>query len=185
MARRRKVYDPAAATVASLERRDREAEKRRLEAMGAKVQTDRGGRILSAYRSNVFNLLLTRGSITPNHHDAAHRLSLDWAAWKGLDGKPETFGEVVDGGCGAAELVTDRMIRAGRDVNRALVAMEPLSRVILERFMVATVEEDRPMAWRGVMERIGIKARERQTLLVVAALEELRAFYQEPGRVAA
>jgi hypothetical protein len=95
------------------------------------------------------------------------------------------FGEVVDGGQGAAELVTDRMIRAGRDVDRALSSVEPLSRVILEAFMVATVEEDRAMAWRGIMERLGVRVKERQTRAVVDALEGLRMFYEEPGKVAA
>ena len=185
MARRRKPHDPAQATEAALRRREAEAEKARLVAQGATVSVDRAGKIISAWRSNVFNLLLTRGTITPNHHDAAHRLSLDWAAWKGLDGKPEAFGEVVDGGGGCAELVTDRMIRAGRDVSFALSSVDALSRVILEAFMVATVEEDRPMAWRGIVERIGIRARERQTEAVVASLEALRVVYQEPGRVAA
>jgi hypothetical protein len=41
------------------------------------------------------------------------------------------------------------------------------------------------MEWRGLMERLGIKAREKQTTAVVCALEALRAQYQEPGRVAA
>jgi hypothetical protein len=185
MARRRKPTDPNAATRANEAKAERDAEIARLRSMGAAVNLDRAGRILSAYRSNVFNLLLARGTINANHHDAAGWLAEQWAMWKGLDGRGDTLSEVVDGGSGCRELVSDRMIRGGRDVGRALSSVEPLSRVILEAFMVATVEEDRAMAWRGIMERIGIKSRDRQTQAVVSALEELRVFYQEPGRVAA
>lgn len=185
MARRRKPHDPAAATRAAIERRERDEERKRMEAQGATVKTDRTGRIVSAYRSNVFNLLLQRGTITSNHHDAAARLSSVWAAWKGLDGGPDKSGELVDGASGCREIVTDRMIRAGREVDWALSSVDPLSRVILEAFMVATVEEDRPMAWRGIVERIGIKARDRQTEVVVASLEALRSVYQDaPARAA-
>lgn len=181
---RRKPHDPAKAMQAALERREEQANLAIAVAQGANISTDKVGRVISVWRSNVFRLLLERGTITQNHHDAAYDLANDWAAWKGLDGKGER-GEYVDGGKGSAELITDRMIRAGRDVKRALSQLDPLSRVILEAFMVATVEEDRPMSWRGIMERLGIKAREKQTALVVASLEALRVAYEEPGKVAA
>lgn len=181
---RRKPHDPAKALQAALDRREQEANLAAAIAQGAIISTDKVGRVVSLWRSNVFRLLLERGTITQNHYDAAYDLANAWATWKGLDGKGER-GEFVDGGSGCTELVTDRMIRAGRDVSRALSQLDPLSRVILEAFMVATVEEDRPMAWRGIMERIGIKVREKQTALVVASLEALRVAYEEPGRVAA
>jgi hypothetical protein len=60
-----------------------------------------------------------------------------------------------------------------------------MSRSIVEAFMIATVEEDRPMAWRGIVARLGIRVREQQTRAVVAALEALRVAYEEPGKVAA
>jgi hypothetical protein len=182
---KRKPHDPAAALRAASDRAQHKAEALRIKAQGGDVRLDAGGRIISAWRSNVFRLLLERGTITPNHHDAAYTLAKDWAAWKGLDGKPETFGQFVDGGSGSAELITDRMLNGGRRVRRALEAIDPLSRVILEAFMVATVEEDRAMAWRGIMERLKITGRERQTALVVAALEALRVQGEEPGRRAA
>jgi hypothetical protein len=176
MSRRHKPHDPAKV--------ERDAEKARLIAMGAQLVLDRGGKVVSARRSNVFNLLLQRGTITADHYDAAYTLANEWAAWKGLDGRGER-GEYVDGGSGCAELITDRMIKAGKAVARTLSAVDPASRVILEAFMVVTVEEDRGMAWRGVMERLGVNAPEKQTRMVVASLEALRAQYQEPGRVAA
>lgn len=178
MARRNKPYDPAAST---RERKERAAEVARLQSQGATVKVDRAGRIITAYRSNVFNLLLTRGTITPNQYDAAYRLSLDWAAWKGLEGKPEQIGA----GSGSAELVSDRMINAGRRVESALSTVDPVCRYILEAFMEATVEEDRPMSWRGIMQKLGWTNRERQTELVIQSVEQLRAHYQEPRRAAA
>jgi hypothetical protein len=62
MARRHKPHDPAKAT---RERLEEAAERKRMEGQGATVTTDRAGKIVSARRSNVFNLLLQRGTITP------------------------------------------------------------------------------------------------------------------------
>lgn len=186
MARKAKrPHDPAAATRAAFERRDREAEIARLIAGGAEVTTDHAGRIISARRSNVFSLLLSRGTITPNQHDAAYRLAQDWATWKGLDGKGERS-EAVDGGSGSAELVTDRMIQAGRRVGAALYELPGTGARLMHTFMVATVEEDRPMAWRGLVQRtLGITTRDRQTEAVVGALEALRQVYEQPRAKAA
>ncbi len=185
MAKKRKPHDPAAAARAELERREREAEIQRLRAQGATVTTDRGGKIISARRSNVFNLLLARKTITQNQHDAAYRLATDWAIWKGLDGKGERS-EAVDGGSGSAELVTDRMIQAGRRVFMVIGGLREDREALLAAFMVATVEEDRPMMWRGVVERVlGETVRDKQTAAVVDALEALRAVYEQPRRAAA
>lgn len=195
MARRHKPKSPEQIAAEKLERRRQamEAVNMQPEAAGlvahAETHIERTGRKSGrnrAWRSNVFRLLLERKAITPSHYDAAQRLIEQWAAWKGLDGKPETFGEVVDGGGGSAELVTDRMIKGGRQVSDILGHLDPLSRVILEHFMVATVEEDRPMAWRGIMQRVGIVSRDKQTACVVGALEALRVAYEAPReRVAA
>lgn len=184
MAKARKArapYDPAAATRAALERKDREAEIARLIAGGATVTTDRAGQIISARRSNVFTLLLARGTITPNQYDAAYRLAQDWATWKGLDGRGDGGTEFVDGGSGCAELVTDRMIQAGRRVANVSRDLAPHHMKLLTAFMVATVEEDRPMDWRGIVDRIcGETARDDRSGKVVGALEALRQIYEQP-----
>lgn len=179
---KRKPHDPAKAT----EERLRNAEEvARLKAAGAEVTIDkRTGRLISARRSNVFTLLLARGTITQNHHNAAYDLAEAWAAWKGLDGKGEAFGGIVDGGNGSAELVTDRMIRAGKWVVATLDPIHADDARILTAFMVATVEEDRPMAWRGIMERCGVFGRDRQTSAFVAACEALRAVVEGDRRAA-
>lgn len=183
MATRRQPHDPAREE----RRKERDVEAKRLERQGAAVKRDRAGHIISAHRSNVANLLLTRGTITQGHHDAFTRLAEAWAIWKALDGRDQT-GEFVDNGRTPPDqrcLVTDRQVRAGKDVAWIMRSLEPMSRIILEAFMVATVEEDRPMAWRGIMERIGIVTRDKQTQLVVAALEELQGLLQQPRERAA
>ncbi len=180
--RTRKPYDPAKVTA---ERLERQAELARLKAQGAEVTVDkRTGQVISARRSNVFNLLLARGTITQNHHNAAYRLAEWWAAWKGLDGKGAGFSHPVDGSSGSAELVTDRMLSAGRFVSRTLQAVSAADALILGAFMVATVEEDRAMAWRGIMERLGYHVRERQTDAFVGAVEALRAVVEGERRAA-
>lgn len=157
------------------------AEYHRLKLMGADVNIDKyDGKIVSARRTNVFTVLLTAGAITPNHHDAAYRLAEDWAEWKGLAGAGDRTSK-VDGGLGCAELVTDRMISAGKAVARTLAMVGPMDRELLQAFMVATVEQDRPMVWRGIVERVtGITARDRQSTVIWMALENLRACYEQP-----
>lgn len=182
MTRRRKPSDPQEIVAKRIERQARDAEAKRLEKQGATVKRDRAGQILSAYRSNVFRSLLEAGGITPNQYDAAYRLAQDWAAWKGLDGKPERS-EFVDGGSGAAELVNDRMIRAGRDVAEALASVGLANRDLLEALMEAVVEHDRPMLWRGIVERVTGETRQKeQRERVVGALENLRRWYELPKR---
>lgn len=175
----------------SQDKQERLEEIRRLKAQGASVTLDRGGRIVSAYRSNVFNLLLQRGSITQNHHDAAYRFCQEWAAWKGLDGGGNPSAEKVDNGgsAGSKALVTDHMIRAGRQVTRFLSELDPAQQDLLIALTVATVEEDRPMMWRGIVERVtGETVRDKQTKMVVACLQALTKATEAPkaqNRVAA
>lgn len=179
---RRRPSDPQDIQRRRAERIANEREIDRLQSQGATVKLDSARRIMSAFRSNVFTRLLDSKTITLGQHDASETLRADWAAWKGLDGRPEQ-GEYVDGGSGSHELLTDRMINAGRKVERDLAQVGPMDRALLEAFMVATVEEDRPMQWRGIVERVtGATQAVRQSQMVVAALENLRRVYAEPRR---
>lgn len=179
---KRKPHDPAAAAKAHNERLEREAEITRLQSQGVVVNLDNRRHIISARRSNVFRLLLERRSITESQYDAAYRLSLDWAAWKGLDGKPDGGNAgYVDGGGGCREIVTDRMIAGGRAVRRALADVPPIERKLLEAFMVITVEEDAVRLWRVVVKQIASDdSKRRQLQLMVGALEFLRQAYEGP-----
>lgn len=182
---KRNPHDPAARIKAENERREQAQEIERLKASGAEVTLDRGGKLISARRSNVFMLFLARKTIELGHYNAVYELAEDWAIWKGLDGKADRMGELVDGASGCREIVTDRMIAAGRRVNATLSELRPKSRIILEHFMVATVEEDRAMQWRGIMERIGIKTPHKQAPAIVEALEDLRQHREGRERRAA
>lgn len=185
MGKKRKPHDPAQLARQEAERAARKDEVQRLVSSGATVKTDAAGRIVSAWRTNVFNLLLTRKSITADHYIAASTFCDQWAAWKGLDGGPDR-GEKVDGSSGSKELVTDRMIKAGREIADTLDRLDRTHAKLLCAFAVATVEEDRPMEWRGIVEReTTITVRDKQTALVVAMLDELRAVYEGPRRAAA
>lgn len=189
---RRRPHDPAKAAIAALERHHRDQETNRLEAMGATVNRDRAGHILSAYRSNVFTRLRDakpRPAINAGQHDAAMQLVVLWAAWKGLDGGGDRLDEKVDAAGSAsltAALVTDRMLRAGYEVAEVLAGVGLMDRALLAAFMVATVEEDRPMEWRGIVQRLtGEDRRERQAAMVACALENLRRYFHEPRARAA
>lgn len=174
--RNRKPSDPMEIMRQAAERRDRDAEITRLKTMGATVTIDnRNGRILGAYRSSVFKILLESKAITQNQFNAAQELVEQWAAWKGLAGSQGASAGFVDGGTGCVELVTDRMIKAGKDVARILAHVGPMDRELIEAFMVAVVEEDRAMVWRGIVMRVtGITQPIRQSQVVVSALENLR-----------
>ena len=174
--RNRKPSDPMEIMRQVAERRDRDAEITRLKTMGAIVTIDnRNGRILGAYRSSVFKILLESKAINQNQFNAAQELVEHWAMWKGLAGSQGASAGFVDGGTGCVELVTDRMIKAGKDIAKILAHVGPMDRELIEAFMVAVVEEDRAMVWRGIVMKVtGISQPIRQSQVVVSALENLR-----------
>jgi len=191
LGKKRKPHDPSAQARAEAERKARKAEVERLTAAGANVKTDAAGRIISAWRTNVFQVFLTRKTIDQDQFSAAHRLAQTWAIWKGLEGKREQLMEVV---CGSGELeppetgfiAAQRQEEAGARVATILFSLSRQDAALIAAFMVATVEEDRPMEWRGIVEReTGIAVRDRQTEAVVQALTALRSVYEQPRRAAA
>lgn len=182
MSRRRRPYDPGAAEVARQARLEQRAEAARLKAQGAEVSLDPAGRVVSAFRRNVFGALLRAGALSQSQHDAAMRLTSDWATWKGLDGRPEELVR-VDGGEGRRELVTDRMIAAGRRVEAALGDVGRADRGLLAALVADAVEADRPAPWRQTVADVTGERREKeQREKVVNALENLRLWYEAPRR---
>lgn len=182
MSGRRRPYDPGAAEQVRQQRLERRAEAARLKAHGAEVSLDPSGRVVAAFRRNVFGALLRAGALTQNQHDAALRLTADWAIWKGLDGRPEERVR-VDGGGGCAELVTDRMLAAGRRVAAALGDVGRADRALLAALIGDAVEADRPAPWRQTVVRVAGETREKeQREKVVNALENLRLWYEAPRR---
>jgi hypothetical protein len=146
------------------------------------IRRDAKGRATAAWRSSVIAALSRAGALNQGQVNAAEDFAKLWAQWKGLEGRPEVVGKPTDGG--ARDLLTDRMIHGGRAVEGVLAGLGPLSRRLLKAFMVAMVEEDRPMSWRGVVERETGEAREKeQRAMAVFAFEELRLVTE--GRIAA
>lgn len=187
MSRRRKPFDPAAQARALAERKIEDENVVHALRYGGEVNRDKAGRVTSIYRANVFNRLLEAKptpAIERGHYDAAMWLVEAWAKWKGFDGGPDHGAEKVD--CGAMSpdrrsLVTDRMISGGKLVMWALSGVGPMDRELLAELMKATVECDRPMEWREIVERVsGEGRRERQVSIVSSALENLRRHINEP-----
>lgn len=178
--RRSKPTDPATIQQRRADRLANEGEIKRLRDAGAVVNLDRARLILSAYRANVFRKLLEARTISQAQAGAAERLCEDWAAWKGLDGKPAPL-PIPSGPGGTAECVTDRMIKAGDRVRAALEAVGPMDRELLIALVMAAVEEDRAMNWREIVQRVtGVLQTVRQSQMIVAALENLARVYGEP-----
>lgn len=206
MGKRTKPKSPEQILAERAEQRRKDFEAAGLDPMTAglaayaDVRTTRTGQKhgrTGAWRSNVFNLLLERKTITQGHQGAALQLAETWAVWKGLDGKAEGNGEFVDNGRSPPDqrcLVSDRQVRAGKDVTWVMGQLQPLHRKVLEAFMVATVEEDRAMSWRGIMQRLGVTegeikvgddTKERQAWTVRSALDELQVVFHQPKAKAA
>src|SRR5436190_7923033 len=85
----RKPTDPQEIARQRAERAATDAEIGRLRSSGAVVKLDRARRIISAYRASPFVKLRDSETITTGQAAAAERLCLEWAAWRGLDGRPE------------------------------------------------------------------------------------------------
>mgnify|MGYP001331226779 CR=1 FL=1 len=182
----KRPHNPATAEHARQQRLEREAEARRMEAQGATVTKDkRTGEILGAHRPNVFKAFLTQKPtpiITQSQYNAAMMLTEAWARWKGLDGRGDRDVGKVDGGTAAGELVTDRMMRAGRELHRVLSQVGPMDRELLKALVATTVEDDQPRPWRDVVAaHTGVLVKDKQSSMIVAALENLRRVYEGPS----
>ena len=172
---RRKPADPQEVTRRRAERLATEAEVTRLRAVGAVVKLDRARRIVSAYRASPFVKLRDSNTITVAQAAAAEWLCEQWAIWKGMDGRPSTEPMPHEPRAGCAEIVTDRMLKAGRRVKAALARVGPMDRALLSALVAASVEEDAPLPWRDIVRRVcGITQTVRQSQAIACALENLK-----------
>jgi hypothetical protein len=175
---RHKPADPQEIARRRAERLANEAEISRLRSQGVVVNLDRARRIVSAYRSSPFHKLREAKTITSAQSSAAERLCCDWAIWRGLDGRPERTEVHVETYGQSAAVLTDRMILAGRRVEKVLGKVGPLDRDLLAALVASVVEEDRPIPWRDIVRRIsGVTQTVRQGQMIVAALENLARAY--------
>jgi len=175
----RKPSDPQEIARRRAERAANEAEIRRMRGQGAVVNLDRARRIVSAYRASPFVKLRDSDTITAGQASAAERLCMDWAAWRGLDGRPEPSEVRASTSDGTvAQVVTDRMIAAGDRVARVLKKVGPMDRDLLAALVASVVEDDRPLPWRDIVRRVtGVSQGVRQSQMVVAATENLARVY--------
>ena len=152
------------------------------------VRRDTTGRPLGAWRTNPFRLLSTGKSPTLSEEeaDAGMRLLMVYAIAKGLDGESErqNLGR-IDGGDPDAWGRADRRIKAIKRYGLALEFVcdgkreKNASRRILEALMFAMVEEDRPLVWRGIVQReTGLDDADKQSDRIKAACEELAAYFR-------
>jgi hypothetical protein len=156
-----------------------ETEIGRLRDQGVVVRLDRARRIVSAYRANPWVKLRDSDTISEAQADAVAKLCADWSIWRGLDGRPERLDVPVDSH-GGGEIVTDRMLRAGKRVHLVLASVGPLDRELLSALVGAQIERDRPPPWRETVTRItGVTQSVRQSQMIVAALENLARAYTQ------
>ena len=179
MSQRRKPSDPQELAQRRAERVAIDAEIARLKGQGATVTLDRSRRIVSAYRATPWRKLRDTNTITAAQAVAADKLVEDWATWKGKDGRPEHLPERVQAtATTTAELITDRMLSAGRRVRRTLEQVGPMDAELLAALVHSAVEDDRPLPWRDVVRRVsGISQTVRQSQVVACALENLARVY--------
>jgi hypothetical protein len=174
-----KPADPQEITRRRLERQANEIEISRLRNAGAVVSLDRTRRIVSAYRASAFNKLRETKTITQAQAAAAERLCSDWAIWRGLDGRPPPLEAGTNPNrTSAPDLVTDRMLKAGSRVGKALGQVGPMDRDLLAALVADAIENDRPLPWRDVVRRhTGVTQTVRQSQMIVAALGNLARTY--------
>lgn len=172
-----KPADPAEITRRRAERAANEVEIGRLRRAGATVTLDRARRIVSAYRASPFVKLRDSATINATQALAAEKLCDDWAIWRGLDGRAERLDVRIESN-GSSEIVTDRMLRAGERVARALAHVGPLDRELLTALVGPMIERDRPPPWRAVVAcTTGVTQSVRQSQMVVSALANLARAY--------
>jgi hypothetical protein len=172
-----KPADPAEIMRRRAERAANETEIARLRDQGATVRLDRARRIVSAYRASPFVKLRDSDTINATQAMAAEKLMDDWAIWRGLDGRAERLDVRVESSA-ASEIVTDRMLRAGERVARALGCIGPMDRELLTALVGWQIEIDRPPHWRTTVERItGVTQSVRQSQMIVSALANLARAY--------
>lgn len=179
--RKHKPSDPQAIMrqrAAQTRKAETEAEIARLRAQGAVVTLDRARRIVGAYRKSPFVKLREAKTITNAQAAAAERLCQEWAEWRGLDGRPAPSFEVRGETSTQAELITARMLKAGKLVRDVLGRVGPLDRELLKALAEAAVETDRPIPWREIVQRVtGVTQTVRQSQMIVSALENLSRAY--------
>lgn len=195
---RPKPFDPAAAERARQARLNRDADRRaqarydddRPESWGVapdalrlpanadvEAARDGRGRVTSAHRSDVFERLHARGGLSVAELAAVRRLQGDMGARAGLF-RPEAGLVYVDQQ-GSSEGVTQRMVAAGRRVERALALVGPRQALLLRGLLEPATTTGSLVDWRAVVARETAETNPNvQAALIRAAADNLALAYR-------
>lgn len=193
-----KPFDPAAAERQRQTRLTREGEARaKTKAEQARPETwglapdalalpanqavaavrDGRGRVVAAYRADVFDILHGRGGLSEIELTAARRLEADMAQRVGLF-RPDHLYVLIDDQ-GAVEGATQRMIEAGRRVEQALAVVGPRQALLLRSLVEPAILHGRVVDWRAVVARETGEANPHvQAAMVRSACDNLVLAYQ-------
>lgn len=144
---------------------------------GIEVKRDESGKPRSAWKSNPFEVLRVKGVIDHDLANTGHDLMDIYAKSKGLDGGPALkVYDQVDGNLSDGWGIEDRKRLFANLYADILSELTPVSAQLAHAFAVAIVEEDRPMAWQGIVQRVtGHTNPQRQSSRMVQLCEELFA----------
>ena len=142
---------------------------------GIEVKRDNKGKVQTAWKTNPFKLLADSGTLSQDEANAAHDAMAIYAASKGLDGAaPPMVHDRVDGNDPDAWGREDRKQWNVKLWGLIIGKLSGSSAKLAYAFAVAIVEEDRPMVWRGIVERVlGEVNPSKQTGRVEAMCEEM------------
>lgn len=178
MSKRTAKRSPAEQAIERAEKAARKAEVESLRSRGLTVTCDAGYNIIVTQRLDVFDLLLSRKSVTQQQVDAVRRLEQKQALAYGHERPEQSFDRVDKSSEGApGQNVTQAMIDAQADLRIIYLTTGGKSSELL---IALTLPEERILtSWRPIVHRITGEHDERaQAAMVRAACENLTLAWQ-------
>lgn len=137
---------------------------------GTNITRDDRGKPRGCWRTNPFTALIERGTITQDESNAGMDLLRFYAASKGLDGPPEP-------GRAPTQSEWSKEDRRQYHIRLYAAVMARLTRntsTLANAYAYALIEEDRPIEWRGIIEReLQVTDRAKQVVRFQVMCEEL------------
>lgn len=180
-ARERRAQEAAAARAAAKDPTKWGVNVEELQRQGVEVTSSVRGGQAAARRDDVFDRLLARQALSQAAHQAVRRLDADMTERRGDGASDRKLGERM-GGTGTRDLVTQRMLDAGKRVDDALALIgrrdAALLRELLEpRQVMVDAGGER---WRQVVVVLtGEQRQEVQAGVIRSACENLVLAYRD------
>lgn len=150
-----------------------------LRAFGVTVTLNTETRIKRAVRLDVWDQMVARGNMKPEHAAAVRRLEDDMATRIGVNTQESGAAEYVDGGTGDAELVNARMLEAADRVEEVLAMVGPPSCRLLRQLIEPGLQTGEAIEWRDVVRKVtGETRQECHAALIRVAAESLFDCYE-------